>query len=237
MRAIGLGSVRGAPGVTTTALLLTDAIGDQAVLVEADVHGGVLAVRFGLGREPGLSTFAAAASSPQMDWRDHAQSAGGTPVIVGPEGADRARSLWRQADARIAAGLDAAGVTVIADLGRIGDDVPLSGHLAVLAVLARPTAEHLVTLSDRLPSLRRHARHVGVILVGEGEYCLGDVTDSLGLEVLGSLPDDPRTASLFASGRRSPKLERSPLLRSIKATAGKVEGALASVGPSGLVGS
>ena len=59
MKVVALASVRGAPGVTTTSLLLASTFEDAPV-VEADLDGGVLAVRYGLGREPGLTTLAAA---------------------------------------------------------------------------------------------------------------------------------------------------------------------------------
>lgn len=84
MKIIGLGSVRGAPGVTTSAHLIAGALTGPTALVEADRSGGVMAVRYGLGREPGLTTFAAAGALRDDEWRQHAQDAGGVPVLVGP---------------------------------------------------------------------------------------------------------------------------------------------------------
>ena len=67
MKVISLASVRGAPGVTTTAVLLASTFTDGLV-VEADLDGGVLAVRYGLGREPGLTTFAAGGPDVDEGW-------------------------------------------------------------------------------------------------------------------------------------------------------------------------
>src|SRR3546814_11529374 len=76
MKTIALASVRGAPGVTTSALLLASRLGGSA-LVEADLSGGVLAVRYGLGREPGLTSLAPANPTEAGGWLEHAQDAGG----------------------------------------------------------------------------------------------------------------------------------------------------------------
>ena len=50
MKVVSLASVRGAPGVTTTAILLASTFTDGLV-IEADLDGGVLAVRYGLEHE------------------------------------------------------------------------------------------------------------------------------------------------------------------------------------------
>ena len=76
MKTVALCSARGAPGVTTTSLLLAARM-EGAALVEADLAGGVLAVRYGLGREPGLVTLAASNPAQSGGWLDHAQDAGG----------------------------------------------------------------------------------------------------------------------------------------------------------------
>src|SRR3546814_13554520 len=62
------------------------------LLVEADLSGGVLAVRYGLGREPGLTSLAAANPTEEGGWLDHAQDAGGVPVLVGPDSPEAAEA-------------------------------------------------------------------------------------------------------------------------------------------------
>jgi len=232
VRIVGVGSVRGAPGVTTSALLLASALPEPTVLLEADLHGGVLAVRYGLGREPGLTTLAAAGTLTGDGWREHAQEAGGVAVIVGPDSPDRARSVWRSAGQRISRVLGACEASCVVDLGRIEDDVPLTSDMAMLIVLIRPVAEQLVTLSHRLPALRRHAGHVGVVLVGDGEYRPADVAEAIEVDVLGALPHDPRATEALAGRGGVSSVNRSQLSRAIVAVAGSIDAAL---GPAHVV--
>ncbi len=100
MKIVTLASVRGAPGVTTAALMLASTL-PEAVLVEADLDGGVLAIRYGLGREPGLTTLAASSPDDDRGWRANAQSAGGVPVLVEPDLPDACAMLWRTGGKRI----------------------------------------------------------------------------------------------------------------------------------------
>ena len=112
MKVVTLASVRGAPGVTTASLLLASTFADGLV-VEADLDGGVLAIRYGLGREPGLTTFAAAGPGDGSGWTAHAQDAGGVPVLVGPDAPSASAALWRTAGDRITRELVASdGVAV-----------------------------------------------------------------------------------------------------------------------------
>ena len=223
MKLIGVTSVRGAAGVTTTSLLLASALAQPTVLLEADLAGGVLAVRYGLGREPGLTKLAATPGTGADGWRDHAQDAGGVPVIVGPDSPERARTLWTRAGTRIARALAEGDATCVVDLGRASGDAPLAQEMAALVVLVRPVAEHLVTLSQTLPSLRENANRVGVVLVGDGDYRPDDVGESLAIEVLGALPTDQRTAEAMSGRGRSTNIGRSALYRSVKSLATAID--------------
>ncbi len=228
MRLVGVGSVRGAPGVTTVSLLLASALAEPAVCIEADLAGGVLATRYGLGREPGLTTLAASRSFEPDEWRDHAQDAGGVPVLVGPDAPESARALWRRATKPIARTLDASNATGVADLGRLGETVPLHADLALLVVLVRPVAEHLVTLAQQLPLLRSFETPVAVALVGDGTYRTADIAEPLEVTVLGDLPHDHRAAEALAGTGRSTNITRSRLYRSSAAIAAAVDRVLAS---------
>lgn len=222
MNLVGLASLRGAPGVTTTALLVAGLLNGPVGLVEADLSGGTLAVRYGLGREPGLTTFAASRATDPGQWRFHAQDAGGVPVLVGPDSPQSASALWHRAGAAVGRELVAADATFVVDFGRVSEVVPLAEHLELLVLLVRPTAEHLVTLSHRLPVLRQMTRQVAVVLVGEGDYRPPDVAVPLGVDVLGVLPHDVRAAGAMAGEGRATQLARSPLVRSATAVAAAV---------------
>ena len=204
MNLVTIGSVRGSPGVTTTAQLLAGVLED-ALLVEADLAGGVLAIRYGLGREPGLTTLAAARTSEPDAWRAHAQSAGGVPVLVGPDSPDTSESLWRSVGPRLSRTLRSCDApTVVADVGRLGATSPLVSESDLVLLLVRPIAEHLVALSHRVAHLREPTGpgRVAVILVGDGPYRPNDVAGPLDVEVAGQLPDDQRAASMLVVGGR-----------------------------------
>lgn len=227
MRIVTLASVRGAPGVTTTSLLLASTLTD-AVVVEADLDGGVLAVRYGLGREPGLTTLAASGSDDGDGWRAHAQDAGGVPVLVGPDSPSASAALWRSAGERITHKIAAADGVAVVDAGRLRSPVPIVAASDLLTILVCPVAEQLVTLTHLLPSLRQAVRgQVGVVLVGDGPYRVSDVEGSIDVRVLGELPDDRDAAELLRTGAGSrARLGRSRLARAATALGEAVSAAI-----------
>lgn len=216
-----VGSVRGSPGVTTTALLLASCL-DGGAMVEADLDGGVLAIRYGLGREPGLTTLAAAQTAEPGAWRQHAQDAGGVPVLVGPDSPERASALWSRAGNQLAAALASSEAAVV-DGGRLRPHAATTAVLAVASVvlvLARPVPEDLVGFSHRLPVLRRSTPEIGLVLVGRGSYPAADISAELGVDVLGELPEDRRAlAMLTAHGGSARGLSRTPLARAARSLA------------------
>ena len=215
------GSARSSPGATTTALAVASCVAG-AVLVEADVDGGQLAVRYGLGREPGLATLAGVRVGLSADLvRSHAQALpGGLAVLVGPDSPARAELLWRSAGARLASGLAALAETVVvADAGRLGPASAgrlLAPSASIVAVVARPEAAELLAAAERARELAELAPVVGLVLVGDGPHRSGEVERQLGCQVLGIVADDRRAAEglLGGSGRRS--LARSALARSAR---------------------
>lgn len=216
MKIVTLASLRGAPGVTTTSVLLASTLPD-AVVVEADLDGGVLAVRYGLGREPGLTTFAASSEAAGDDWRPHAQDAGGVAVLVGPDGPTACGSLWRTAGERLTRRLAGADGIAIIDAGRLRADVPLVTASDLLMLLVCPVAEQLVALNHVLPSLHQTLRgQVAVVLVGDGPYRPADIEGPLGVSVRGALPDDRDAAEALRHGTASrTRLARSQLARAV----------------------
>lgn len=222
MTLVTLGSVRGAPGVTTTSLLIAGAV-EGAVLVDADLAGGTLAVRYDLGREPGLTSLAAVRSDDAQEWMSHAQDAGGVAVLVGPDDPDTSEALWQGTGHRLLAQLRQVDAPlVVADAGRLDPGFPLLAASDLVVVLVRPIAEHLVTLSHRLPALRRgRPRHAAVALVGDGPYSSDEIRTSLEVDVIGELPFDQRAATMLLDGGRS----RSSLARTRLARAATSLGA------------
>lgn len=217
MKVISLASIRGAPGVTTTAVLLASTFADGLV-VEADLDGGVLAVRYGLGREPGLTTFAAGGPGAGEGWRAHAQDAGGVPVLVGPDAPAASTSVWRTAGERITHKLVAADGVAIVDAGRLRSPVPIVAASDLLAVFVNPVADQLVALTHLVPTLRQAVRgRVAVVLVGDGPYGVEDVERAVGVSVIGQLPNDPDAAEVLRVGGSRSHLARSQLARAVGA--------------------
>lgn len=232
MTMIVVGSVRSS-GATTLALALAGSL-ERAVLVEADADGGVLALRYGLGREPGLTTLAASRPGSDGAVLDHAQALpGGLPAIVGPESPGRTTHLLHTAGARLASLLARVeGLDVVVDAGRLGPSSPalcLVPPALVTLVVARPRAEELVAAAERMAAIGESAR---LVLAGAGPYTASQVTAQLGCPVLASIADDARAARALAEGGSSKVLARSALLRSARTLAASLLVGAAAAAPA-----
>lgn len=221
MSLVVLGSARGGPGVTTLALAVAGWLHD-AVVVEADPCGGVLALRYQLGREPGLLTLAADRRAGPDDVLAHAQRLpGGVPVLVGPESPEQARLLWRRAGIHLVKALTGLDRPVLVDAGRLDltehSDTLLPAASLVLLVVRR-RAEELVAAAQRMRALAGVAT-VALVLVGDGPYRPADVATQLGADVLAVVPEDKRAAASLEGGGLAPALRRSPLMRAARGLA------------------
>lgn len=225
MALICFASQKGAPGVTLTALSAAatwPASDDRRKLfVEADASGGTLALRYGLGLEPGLVTLAVAAqrhAEPDTLW-DHAQELpGGLPAIVGPDSPGRAASVLASSAGAIARWLvDQSDLDVIVDLGRLSSDSPAVDlvRLADLTVMVtRPCVEQLQPAAQHMRDLPIQPDHMGWVLVGETPYGSAEVTEAFGYDVVGVMADDSRGAAALEHGATGKRLRRSGLARS-----------------------
>lgn len=221
------GAARSSPGTTTTVLALAGCLRER-VVVEGDPDGAVLNTRFGLAREPNLASLAAStrAGSAEEALFDHAQVLpGGVPVVPGLASADRAVSLWRSAGVRLAETFAAApDCTVLLDAGRLTPTSPLMpvlAHAAITVLVARPTAEDLYPLAQRLDVLRESSNQLVVVLVGDKPYSASEVASQIGVEVLGVIAHDPRSARALTgeASDRGRAVRRSALARSASDTA------------------
>lgn len=214
---IVVGSARSG-GATTLALALAAHL--DAVLVEADPAGGVLAIRHGLGREPGLATLAG--TRPPVDVSDHAQRLpSGVAAVVAPESPERAGQVLQMAGQRLASVLaDYAARPVVVDAGRLLAGSPgmaLARAATACLLVARPSAEHLVPAAELIGSLAPNGH---LVLVGTGPYRAHEVVRQLGCGVLAAVPDDPRSARALAEGATA--APRSPLARAVASLAAEL---------------
>lgn len=227
MTVLVIGSLHGSPGATTVSVGLAGCLRD-AVVVEADCDGGVLAARLGLPREPGVVTLAADRDSSRGRLARHVQQAVGVSVVVGPESSDHASWLWRSAGPQLADSLRRHDGVVIVDVGRVSPTAPtleLFGETMTL-IVARPRPDELAILAARVGALAPD-RRPSVVLVGERPYTRADVTAELGCDVLGAVADDPRAVETLWNGGSRRLLARSPFARSIRTLADIVASRLA----------
>lgn len=222
---IDLVAPRSSPGVTTTALALATVTPARVLVVEASEDGGVLAARYGLSSEPGLTTLAAARQEPTASLlRSHAQALPGTDgriqALVGPGSAEAAHVLMRSGVDRLAACLQALddGTTVLVDHGRLPAQpatLPLLAASDHVAVVVRPTGEQLHALARRLPVFSDLGPPVSVLPIGRSPYGPEEIAATLGCRVTGAIADDPASAAAMAGQRTTRRLDRGPLLRSM----------------------
>jgi hypothetical protein len=205
-------SLKGSPGVTTlaTALGARWPAAENPILVEADQAGGDLMARFRLNDSPGLVSLAAAArrSADAMLLAQHTQQLpGGLRVVLGPVGAEQARAALHALTSGGISPLRRAaavpGTTVIADCGRVDPDSPelsiIRGADAMLLV-ARACDEQLAHVALKLHAAQRWSRKPCFVLVGDG-YPTREVSQALGIPVMGRVPRDDKGAAVLCGGR------------------------------------
>lgn len=212
-RLITVGSVKGAPGVTTTALALAAAWPDRAddgvrpVVVEADVSGGDLAVRFRCPHTPGLLDVATAARKDQPGslLGAVAELAFGVRVVVSPAGgracAEAVRLVAGSGQLR---GDEGDQGTVVLDVGRIGAGVEgLLGSSEAVVLVSRGGADALAHvyahLSEAGPLVERYV----LAVIGSCPYEAGEITAALGVGRVVFLPWDARAAAVLAGHSRA----------------------------------
>jgi hypothetical protein len=216
-----LGSVKGAPGVTTAALAMAAVwVDGQVTVAELDMDGGVLAARRGLGLEPGLVTLAADLRHGMTPLDPHLQPLSDTvDALVAPASPQQMHTALAVAGTRVWAALDRRGDAVLVDGGRLRSTGP-TGELARRAtatlLVARPRLEDVALLRGHLPTLRRAGVRPLLVLADDGPYTATDVAAAVDAEVVGELPRDPRAAGALNGGTGRRALRRSPLLRAAR---------------------
>jgi MinD-like ATPase involved in chromosome partitioning or flagellar assembly len=241
MALICVGSAHGSPGATTLALLAAGCWPRPVVVVEADPAGGVLAVRYGLSRTPGLADLAAAVDThapAQALWSSAQTLPGGLRVVVAPESGEVTVGILDDVAGPLARWcLRLEDVDVIVDCGRTlpgSPSVALMGAADAVLVVARSTADQLYPSAHRVHALvaQTGCEHLGLVLVGGRPHRAEEVVTQLRVPVVGVVDDDPRTAQAFAAGGGAGRaLRRSPLVRSAQ---GLVDDLAAALGVSAV---
>jgi MinD-like ATPase involved in chromosome partitioning or flagellar assembly len=237
---VALASAKGAPGVTSLALLLaTSFMQRPVILVEADEAGSALAARFRLDPDAGISTlyrrpFDSAALTNAVQSIDLGGSIAPVQVVtsVSSEGRrERLAEYWAEF-ARFAANDDEC--LYIVDCGRIATDSPVRTVLQSATagiVVTKPNVEdvyHAEMLAQRLSG----AGNLHAVVVGAGAYRVSDVAEVLSVPVLAGLPEDGKAAAVLsgldAAGEKFSKL---PMVKAVSKLTTAIDAQLASVEP------
>lgn len=236
MAILTLCSAAGAPGVTTTALALTLAWPQPAILVDADPNAAkALLAGYLQGHTPPAQSMVDLAIA---DRHGELQTALPTvliplpnskqqilPGIHTPEQATTTQALWPTLMGALAA-LDADGVDIIIDAGRVG-----AQHAPTPTITGADTA--LLTMRSTLPAIaaakawapiftNAAASAAGLCIIGAGHpYSAKDISKNLEkLPVLATIAQDPVTAEVFSLGKRPGRhFETAALVRTARAAA------------------
>jgi hypothetical protein len=245
MAVLAFASAKGAPGVTTSVLALAFAWHRPALVVEADMSGSssILAgyLRGGTDHSRGLVGLSIAAR--QHGWTDQVlwdqclrlgEERYLLPGVADPAQAAALTTGW-SALATVLAGLEAAGVDVLVDAGRLGTayaPMPLLRTADAVVLVTGTRLPDVYALSRRTPGLRadlaahHDAESLCVLTVGEGRpYTNREIESALAIRVLTSLSWDPVNAEVYAVGAApGRRFESSPLARTAAMSASALSG-------------
>jgi MinD-like ATPase involved in chromosome partitioning or flagellar assembly len=251
MALVSLCSAKGAPGVTTTALLTAALWPRPSLLVDCDPAGGDVALRLPSDTGRPVDTDRGMLSLTPLARRGltadtvlgHRQVvAGGTEILAGLATPEQARAVGPLWSVFAGAFETLPGADVLADCGRVGADpvvLPVLARSALVVFVVRPTVAGVVHTRERLrllePVLRPHGvgPRLGLLVVApagdtrevEGVYS-SIRADLPWVEPLGHLAEDPKGAGLF-EGHHLPRPDRTMLVRSARSVVGRIAGSVA----------
>jgi hypothetical protein len=245
---VALASVKGAPGVTTTACLVggTWPEGRAVFVAECDPAGGDLAARFALPSLVGWPTLETAArrAGTAVPVGPHLQQLpGGLGVLTrtrpgwGPVSDTPMCDLVLEAT-RLA---DRDG-DVVVDVGRLlpgaTDAEAWCDRSDLVVVVLRADAPSVVQVRERSGGLRAQwGDRVTLVVIGAGPGRAQEIEQFVGIPVAATLPSDPVTAAMVTGLPGRPRrLRRAPLVPAASRLARWLAGApvpVAQRGPGG----
>lgn len=237
---VTLSSVRGAPGVTSWCLLLAAAwpedLGRERAVLEADVDGGVLGARYGLGVEPGVVSLIASLrhGGDAIAVADHGRmAASGLWLVPGPESAEQAGTVWSGTAGHVAARLADDDRVWLVDGGRLSQTKPtisLAEWSTLTLVVSRSASEDLLQVPRRVAWLQQHASTVGVLVVGKAPYDNSELVEFFGTASVWSVADSDDLTQMAGQALSPGRARRSLLWRSaVEVAADMASLAVASV--------
>ncbi len=209
MTRITLCAAKGSSGVTTLACVLGAVwpSGRAVIVAECDPSGGDLAGRFGLSTRLGMTGLILSERHGAVngsDYRAHIQQLpGGLDILVAPAGGDAATALDRELGAS-SSEIVSADCDLLADCGRllpgaIGQEKMIRGADRVVLLICPEVAPitHARWAASKIRGLS--STRIGAVIVGTGAFKPIEVAEELDVDVLWTVPSDPR-AALIACG-------------------------------------
>ena len=234
---IAVTSRRSSPGATTLAGLLATWWAEDNVsrlLVEADEAGGILAARWrsahGLTWQPGLIELATmvepgleavlTTSQPIVE---------GVSVVAAPPSPGQViNALNAMGESGVANLAGLSGLRTFVDCGRLtrrSAALPLARRAVVTLLVCRPELDEIYAMLAGVVELRDAGCHLGLVLVGKGQWEPEEIVERAEIPVLGVLPYDPKGAGLIRRDGvvRSRRFDRTPLGRAMDELTGSVQ--------------
>ncbi|HUC37896.1 MAG TPA: hypothetical protein VMR97_12340 [Acidimicrobiales bacterium] len=207
MSVVALCSAKRSPGVSTLTCALGAVwpAGRQVYVAECDPSGGDLAVRFGLNPRRGMTSLILARrqrGEGVIELSPHLQPLpGGLEVLVGPMGPDAATALDQEL-AKLPESLFPLEADTIVDCGRVlpsaaGQRTVLerADKILVLASADSSCLAHARWALERMGTVVGRPDATGLVLTGEKQFSANEVSETLGVEIYGNIPHDPRGAA------------------------------------------
>ncbi|MCY3967558.1 MAG: hypothetical protein OXF21_03185 [bacterium] len=223
MSLIAVGSAKASPGSTSLAAGLSMAwqktLNRQAVLVEADGDGGILAARFGLASSPSLLELSGTA---RHELSLKGLQANCQPLIdqvlclVAPGCSVTASTVLASLGPRLAEGLSQFNeLDAIVDVGRIRPNSAaeaLTKQCSLLVVVTRPEFDQLVPLAHLARTLEDQNIPAALVCIGDRPYPPTEMAKTSGLDLLGVMAYDERVGQALLGGWPSTHRQRRLLL-------------------------
>ena len=224
MSIIAVGSAKASPGATDLSVGLglswAPNTGRQAVLIEADGDGGVVAARYGPDPDP-----LAGGAVGRRSTRSDPQSGSRTTASSSPANCPR---WWRRGRGRPPAWYSSRwprrlidgfanqdDIDVVVDVGRVRSHSPateLIKHCDLLVLVARPQFDQLVPLVHRVRQVTAQGVPTALVCVGDRPYPPAEMAKAAQLDLLGVMAYEPRVVQILGCGLPENRRHRQILL-------------------------
>ena len=223
MSIIAVGSAKASPGATDLSVGLglswAPNTGRQAVLIEADGDGGVVAARYGLTLTPSLVELSGVAQHDLTPNRlkDNCQLlAGQLPALVAPGSGEATSVVLEPLAQRLIDGFaNQDDIDVVVDVGRVRSHSPaaeLIKHCDLLVLVARPQFDQLVPLVHRVRQVTAQGVPTALVCVGDRPYPPAEMAKAAQLDLLGVMAYEPRVVQILGCGLPENRRHRQILL-------------------------